>query len=83
MILMLLMVATTAERAASSPPPIYTVEDVIGRNPDDVCLLAYRSGHWSDWLKTDSIEHHAKRAQRTAMQHFCDGFINGMEYKGQ
>ena len=86
MIPMLLIAALAVEGVegpAPSPPPTYTVADVIGRNPDDVCMLAYRSGHWSDWLKTDSADHHARRAQRTAMQHYCDGFIHGMEYKGQ
>lgn len=65
------------------PPPTYTVADVIGRNPDDVCMLAYRSGHWSEWLKTDGSEHHARRFQQVAMEHYCDGFIHGMKYKGQ
>lgn len=65
------------------PPPTYTVADVIGRNPDDVCMLAYHSGHWSEWLKTDGTEHHARRFQQAAMEHYCDGFIHGMKYKGQ
>jgi hypothetical protein len=36
---------------APTPAPTYTIADVIGRNPDDVCALAFHSGHWSDWLK--------------------------------
>ena len=50
------------------PPPTYTVADVIGRNPDDVCMLAYHSGHWSEWLKPDGSEHHARRFQQAAME---------------
>lgn len=77
------LAAAIAEEPAPSPPSTYTVADVIGRNPDDVCMLAYRSGHWSDWLKTDSANHNTRRAQRAAMQHYCDGFIHGMQYKAQ
>ena len=75
--------AVVSETPAPTPPPTYTVADVIGRNPDDVCLLAYRSGHWSEWLKADGAQHRARRFQRAAMEHYCDGFIHGMKYKGQ
>lgn len=70
--------------APPSPPPqsSYTVSDAIGRNPDDVCMLAYRSGHWSDWLAEDAKAHHAGRSAK-AMFHYCDGFVHGMQYKGQ
>jgi len=86
MIPMFLVAASAAivsDMSAPTPPPTYTVADVIGRNPDDVCILAYRSGHWSEWLKADGARHPSRRYQRTAMEHYCDGFIHGMKYKGQ
>lgn len=86
MIALILAAALADPPAASSvsaPIPTYTVADVIARNPDDVCLQAYRSGHWSDWLKTDAAAHRAGRSQRAAMTHYCDGFIHGMKYKGE
>ena len=78
-----LAAAAASETLAATPPPTYTVADVIGRNPDDVCLFAYRSGHWSEWLKADGAQHHAGRFQRAAMEHYCDGFIHGIKYKGR
>jgi hypothetical protein len=86
MIAMTLMAALSATPAADALPsaaPKYTVSDPIGRNPDDVCMLAYRSGHWSDWLKADAATHRAGRTQRASMEHYCDGFIHGMGYKGE
>jgi hypothetical protein len=77
--------SAASEAASPAPLPVagYTVSDSIGRNPDDVCVMAYRSGHWLDWLKADAVQHHAHRSVRQAMVHYCDGFIHGMKYKGQ
>lgn len=80
--LVMMAAAPATADAPPSPATSYTVADVIGRNPDDVCLLAYRSGHWSDWLAADAKTHHAGRSAK-AMLHYCDGFIHGMTYKGQ
>lgn len=77
-----LAAAQTTAEAPSKPPPTYTVADTIGRNPDDVCMLAYHSGHWSEWLAQDAKTHHAGRSAK-AMLHYCDGFIHGMKFKGQ
>jgi hypothetical protein len=82
-VLIAILAGAAVETPSVGPPPTYTVADVIGRNPDDVCTLAYRSGRWTDWLKSDGAEHHARRDQRVAMEHYCDGFIHGMKYKGQ
>ena len=48
MVLIAALAEGGVDRPAPSPAPTYTVADVIGRNPDDVCMLAYRSGHCSD-----------------------------------
>ena len=77
------MSVAAAVEPAPAPPPPYTVADVIGRNPDDVCISAYRSGHWSDWLEADAAQHRSGRSLRSSMQHYCDGFIHGMKYKGE
>ncbi len=77
------MSVPAAVEPVPTPPATYTVADVIGRSPDDVCLSAYRSGHWSDWLKADAAQHRTGRSLRSSMQHYCDGFIHGMKYKGE
>ena len=66
-----------AEGFATGPPPTSSVADVIGRNRNDVCTLAYDGLHGSEWLRTDESEQHARRFKDAAMGQYTTTSLTG------